>query len=173
MELPLPPEEMRALVGPTDTAAFDNPNRALVYRDLAGVTGDVFDFGCGCGRLARQLIQQRPQPRSYVGVDLHAGMVRWCQTNLAPLAPQFRFEHHDIFNAGFNPHGKPSHTDLPVDDASFDLHTHRRGLRNALSQRVRQDSQTRWGPRFDMVSLRQARICHDAELSERSLHQSN
>jgi len=121
MELPLPPEEMRALVGPTDTAAFDNPNRALVYRDLAGVTGDVFDFGCGCGRLARQLIQQRPQPRSYVGVDLHAGMVRWCQTNLAPLAPQFRFEHHDIFNAGFNPRGKPPHANLPVGDASFDL----------------------------------------------------
>ena len=33
------------------------------------------------------------QPSS---VDLHLGMVRWCTENLAPLAAQFRFEHHDV-----------------------------------------------------------------------------
>jgi len=110
---------MRALVGPTESAAFDNPNGALVYPGLPESTGDIFDFGCGCGRLARQFIQQRPQPRSYLGVDLHAGMVRWCAANL--IASHFRFEHHDVFNAGFNPGARPQHANLPAGDECFDL----------------------------------------------------
>ena len=108
---------MRALVGPTDPAFFDNPDGRILYPDES--TGDVFDFGCGCGRLARQLIQQRPQPKSYVGIDLHAGMIRWCQANLR--SPQFRFEHHDVFNPGFNPGDKPQRADLPAEDSSCDL----------------------------------------------------
>jgi hypothetical protein len=57
--LPIPPPEMRKLVGVEDARLFDNPARALVYPHLPGeVFNAVFDFGCGCGRIARQLIQQ-------------------------------------------------------------------------------------------------------------------
>jgi len=67
---------MRELVGPTDDAAFDNSSGDPVLGEL--VPEDryrkVFDFGCGCGRLARQLLQQRRRPRRYVGIDLHRGM---------------------------------------------------------------------------------------------------
>jgi len=113
----MPPLKMRELVGPTDPAVFDNPDGEILYPD--GSTGDVFDFGCGCGRLARQLIQQRPQPRSYLGIDLHAGMIRWCRKNLR--SPQFRFEHHDVYNHTFNPGDKPQRADLPAEDSSCDL----------------------------------------------------
>jgi len=120
--LPYPPLEMRELVGPTDLAAFDNPSGALVYPDLPPESFDaVFDFGCGCGRVARQLMQQQPSPKRYVGVDLRLGMVRWCEHNLRPLAPQFQFLHHDVFSVNFNPGNKPTFAPFPVGDHDFTL----------------------------------------------------
>lgn len=82
----------------------------------------VFDFGCGCGRVARQLIQQRPVPRRYVGIDLHAGMIRWCRENLASRAEGFEFQHHDVANYNFNPgRSKPDVLPFAVDDHGFTL----------------------------------------------------
>jgi SAM-dependent methyltransferase len=121
-DLPIPPIEMRMLVGPTDEAAFDNPSRAFIYPGVESAAFEaVFDFGCGCGREARQLIQQRVSPKEYRGVDLHLGMIRWCQSNLTTRAPQFTFEHHDVFNLGFNPGEKPLTLPLPGTDNHFTL----------------------------------------------------
>ncbi|MBV9582346.1 MAG: class I SAM-dependent methyltransferase, partial [Chloroflexi bacterium] len=121
--LPVPPLEMRQLVGPTDVSAFDNPSGAPVFDFLPLATyRNVFDFGCGCGRLARQLIQQRPMPERYFGVDLHRGMIDWCRRNLTPVAPQFRFEHHDVYNWHFNPGAdKPRMLPLPAEAGAFSL----------------------------------------------------
>jgi SAM-dependent methyltransferase len=113
---------MRALVGVTDIALFDNPSGANALPEAGERPfGAVPDFGCGCGRLARKLIQQDPQPKRYVGIDLHAGMIRWCHEHLAPLAPQFSFVHHDVFNPGFNPGAAPRALDFPVESAAFDV----------------------------------------------------
>ena len=114
---------MRKLVGPTDDASFDNPNGALVYPYLEDAAYEtVFDFGCGCGRVARQLIQQRPRPRRYVGIDLHRGMIRWCRENLAPRAEGFEFHHHDVRNYMFNPDGSsPDVLPFPAEDRAFSL----------------------------------------------------
>lgn len=121
--LPIPPFEMRQLVGPTDEAAFDNPFGNPIFADLAPERFDsVVDFGCGCGRLARQMIQQRDRPRRYLGFDLHPGMVRWCQRELATRAVGFEFKHHDIFNIAFNPGPeKPSVLPMPAEDGSASL----------------------------------------------------
>jgi SAM-dependent methyltransferase len=114
---------MRELVGPTDAALFDNPTGEPVYPYLPSEIYDsVFDFGCGCGRVARQLIQQRPRPRRYLGIDVHRGMIQWCRENLTPAAPGFEFLHHDVFNAGLNPaRGKPDRAPFPAEDDSFTL----------------------------------------------------
>jgi SAM-dependent methyltransferase len=122
-ELPFPPLEMRENVGPTATAAFDNPYGEPIFPDLpAEAYESVFDFGCGCGRLARQLIQQEPRPRRYLGVDLHAGMIAWCQENLAPHAPGFGFRHHDVLYEAWNPgEGKPATAPFPTEDGSCTL----------------------------------------------------
>jgi SAM-dependent methyltransferase len=121
--LPMPPTVMREMVGPTDVAAFDNPSGALVFPYLdASAYRCVFDFGCGCGRVARQLIQQQPQPERYLGIDLHAGMINWCEKNLAPHAAQFDFMHHDVFDGSFNPgEGKPSVAPFPAGEGEFTL----------------------------------------------------
>lgn len=116
-ELPLPPEHMRALVGPTDPAAFDNPDGKLIFGGEPKDYESVLDFGCGCGRAARQLLQQKPPPRRYQGVDIHAGMIAWNNEHLAPRHPGFSFTHHDVFAAGLNPGAdKPLTRPLPVED---------------------------------------------------------
>jgi SAM-dependent methyltransferase len=114
---------MRKLVGPTDPAAFDNPSGDLVYPYLdRELYESVFDFGCGCGRVARQLIQQRLRPRHYVGVDLHRGMIQWCRSELEPLAPGFEFHHHDVYDYLFNPdRSKPDVLPFPASDSAFTL----------------------------------------------------
>jgi SAM-dependent methyltransferase len=114
---------MRELVGRADVSLFDNPTGAPVFPGLAARTfRSVLDFGCGCGRVARQMMQQSPRPERYEGLDLHAGMVRWCTENLTPLAPEFTFRHHDVLYAGFNPgEGKPLHDCLPFPDDEFSL----------------------------------------------------
>jgi SAM-dependent methyltransferase len=121
-QLPLPPIELRRLVGPEDVSQFDNPTGKIVLPDIdAMYFKQVFDFGCGCGRLARQLIQQKPRPEKYVGIDLHKGMVNWCRKHLAPYDRNFSFIHHDVYNAGFNPKGKERHLQFPVEDGQFTL----------------------------------------------------
>lgn len=122
-ELPIPPLDMRKLVGPTEPSAFDNPTRAPVYPQLGPEAYEaVFDFGCGCGRIARQLIQQEPLPDRYLGIDLHRGMVEWCRANLESAAPGFRFEHHDVLSVSFNPgEGKPMTARFPAEENEFTL----------------------------------------------------
>lgn len=115
-QLPLPPVELRMLVGPTEDAFFDNPSGAPVFGLPAAAYDTVLDWGCGCGRLARQLIQQTPRPRRYLGLDLHRGMVEWCRQNLAPQAPGFEFVHHDVVNLGLNPGGTATMLPFPIED---------------------------------------------------------
>lgn len=124
-ELPLPPLEFRRLIGPTDPAYFDNPDHAVVFpgieRPAAELYRSVFDFGCGCGRLARRLIQQHPAPAKYVGVDLQVALVSWCHDHLHPHAPQFSFHHHDVYHATLNPSGVAAVAPFPVSDHEVSL----------------------------------------------------
>jgi SAM-dependent methyltransferase len=122
--LPVPPLEMRELVGPTDPAAFDQPAGEPVFPTISDEQYEfVLDFGCGCGRAARKLaLAAAPMPARYVGVDLHRGMIEWANTNLASRLPKFSFVHHDVYNAGFNPDPElPRMAPFPVEDKSVTL----------------------------------------------------
>jgi SAM-dependent methyltransferase len=114
---------MRKLVGPTDVAAFDNPSGTPVYPYLdEDAYRSVFDFGCGCGRVARQLMQQQPRPERYVEVDMHRGMIQWCRDNLEPVAQGFEFHHHDVHDSHFNPDESAAEVRrLPGEDSGFTL----------------------------------------------------
>ena len=118
LPLPFPPEEMRRLVGPTDPALFDNPGGGPVFPSIPAEAYDsVLDFGCGCGRLARQFIQQMPRPRAYLGIDAHRGMIQWCERNLAPHAAGFRRPLRDV-PAEAGSHGP---IPFPVESRSMSL----------------------------------------------------
>jgi SAM-dependent methyltransferase len=121
--LPMPPLEMRELVGYFDPVGYENPTGEPIWPGLPEEQWRSYlDFGCGCGRSARRLILQTPRPERYVGVDLHKGMIHWCQENLAPAAPGFEFIHHEVYNAGLNPdRGLPWAAPLPVEDHSVTL----------------------------------------------------
>lgn len=120
--LPLPPIELRRLVGPEDPSQFDNPTGTPIFPDIdTAYFKRVFDFGCGCGRVARQLMQQTPRPEKYVGIDLHKGMIDWCRNHLTPQDKRFNFIHHDVHSVSFNPKGKTPHLPFPVEDEQFTL----------------------------------------------------
>ncbi|MBS0320363.1 MAG: class I SAM-dependent methyltransferase [Proteobacteria bacterium] len=120
--LPFPPEEYRRLVGPTDLDAFDNPTGAPVFAHLPPAAyASVLDFGCGCGRIARRMIQQEPRPARYLGLDRHAGMIEWCREHLSPRAPGFEFQHHDAFHERYNAAGAGSGVPFPVAERSVTL----------------------------------------------------
>lgn len=117
---PLPPRALRELVGPLEDHSYDNPTGELVFPEIpSSCYKSVFDFGCGCGRIARQLIQQQECPSRYVGVDLHRGAIRWCRRNLSPVARSFEFHHQNIRNLGLNPRGKSEKVPFPVGDNSI------------------------------------------------------
>jgi SAM-dependent methyltransferase len=121
MEIPLPPIEMRSLIGRPNVEDFIRQEYLFDLVDASALEC-VLDFGCGCGRLARHLMLAPQQPLHYEGLDLHAGMIEWCQANLSPLAPQFFFTHHDVFNLGLNPGAnKPPHLPLQFRNGYFSL----------------------------------------------------
>lgn len=121
-EIPIPPLELRELVGLPDPSFYENPTGELVYAYLpAEAYESVFDFGCGCGRVARQLMLQNPRPRRYLGIDLHRGMIAWCQENLTPVASEFKFRHHDVFNRGLNPTATERNAPFPAGDGEYSL----------------------------------------------------
>lgn len=122
--LPVPPADMRALIGGLEPAAFDAPPGKPVFPTIdERQYASVLDFGCGCGRIARQLaVASTPMPDCYVGIDLHRGMIRWCNENLASRLPNYTFVHHDVFNAGLNPDPSlPGVARFPVADDSVTL----------------------------------------------------
>jgi SAM-dependent methyltransferase len=105
--IPLPPIPMRGLVSPvTDESYYDNPSGDYIWGPLdipplnAGQAYErIFDFGCGCGREARQLLLQTDRPRQYIGLDANREMIDWCQSNLK--RDGFSFHHHDVWSAGY------------------------------------------------------------------------
>ena len=123
--IPLPPLELRTWVGPTDPADYENPSGTPIYAgfDIPLETYEtVFDFGCGCGRMARQLLQQDPKPRRYVGIDVNKGLVEWCQENLSLVDPNFRFFHHDVYSPNYAPGNRLQLAlPLPANDGEFTL----------------------------------------------------
>lgn len=113
---------LRNLIGNPPLDAFSNPRGTLVYPYLDPQDYEsILDFGCGGGRVARQLIQQTQRPRVYVGLDLNHDMIEWCEANLAPRATGFRFEHHDVYNIGLNPTGEARTLPLPAGDGTVSL----------------------------------------------------
>jgi SAM-dependent methyltransferase len=91
----LPPARMRLMVAGTDDAGWflESGRRSVedLERALAAVDRtlesfrEVLDFGCGCGRMSRWLLERGVR---LTGVDIDAPMIDWCRAHL----PEGTFE---------------------------------------------------------------------------------
>lgn len=105
--LPIPPP---LLMGSTGT--FELPLFLLVGHCWAQLVAHylpdparVLDIGCGCGKTARFLAQD-PRIVDYLGFDVLQASTDWATRFLAPATGgRFRFEHADLRNGEYNPHG--------------------------------------------------------------------
>jgi len=143
--IPYPPLKLRYSVGPIEDSSYDNPAGRLVFEHQVPADNycNIFDFGCGCGRVARQLIlQTEVSVRTYLGVDLFEESVVWAQQNLSPHNPSFQFRHHNVYNAQFNPLSTQEFVAFEVADTQFSLvnaqsvftHIIERNIENYLSE---------------------------------------
>jgi SAM-dependent methyltransferase len=96
---PMPPPGLRARVGLGSRDEFvlvgrEGARQIVSALDRAPVAGrarpDWLDFGCGCGRIARFLLES-PGIRSYTGVDVDVRQVAWAARHLpgrfGPMRP--------------------------------------------------------------------------------------
>lgn len=127
-DLPFPESGLVATsAGSADEAGFDAISQEFLhYFKVLGKLQpghDVLDVGCGVGRMARGLTRFLDADSQYRGFDLGKGEIEWCQENITPIRPNFRFAHADIANTTYNPNGavKADEFQFPYDDGSFDF----------------------------------------------------
>lgn len=123
--IPLPPE---GLMWSTGGAFIENflvlgDAWARIVSHFAPENATVLDIGCGCGRTARYLINNRWISK-YIGFDVVETSIKWCQKFLAPpwngVAEFYWF---DLYSAEYNPTAALKAEDLqfPVKDGSVDV----------------------------------------------------
>lgn len=116
---PFPPLRLKKSVGPVSDEYYDNKRGSAVFgADIPFVNyRSVFDFGCGCGRIARQMmLQNEAVPEKYVGIDLFEDSILWARKNLTKFNDRYTFYHHDVHNAQFNPGSVELTAQFPVSD---------------------------------------------------------
>lgn len=83
----------------------------------------VLDVGCGIGRMAIPLTDYLSPEGEYWGFDIVIKGIEWCQSRISPKFSNFHFQHSDIYNRHYNPHGKVRAQDFKFsyDDEFFDF----------------------------------------------------
>ncbi|MGA9389645.1 MAG: class I SAM-dependent methyltransferase [Candidatus Sulfotelmatobacter sp.] len=96
------------------------------FTNLGGLrpSDHILEVGSGIGRMARPLTGYLTTG-SYEGLDIVPSGIRWCQWNITPRFPNFRFTLADIRNREYNRKGKLRAADFrfPYPDAHFDFCT--------------------------------------------------
>lgn len=121
--LPIPNEVLREAAATADLAAFFAIGEAWSQMVAHYLPRDarIVDIGCGCAKLARWFYVIPGV--TYVGIDLFAPSIRWCQKVFAPYRDRFEFVHFDGHSEVYNPNGKIKSSEyvLPLEDQEVDM----------------------------------------------------
>jgi SAM-dependent methyltransferase len=119
----VPPRSM-TFVGVGDFVAIGREFREY-FIDLGGLGPDekVLDVGCGIGRMAVPLTEYLSAEGGYWGFDVVKSGIDWCNANIAPKFPNFRFQHSDVHNRHYNAAGSLAAREyrFPFPDRFFDF----------------------------------------------------
>lgn len=121
---PMVPPKWMIFTGPGD---FMEVGRGLlrILVDVGGLKPDehLLDVGCGVGRMAIVLTGYLGPQGSYEGFDVVREGIEWCQANITPRFPRFRFTVADVYNGVYRPDAPSTARDyrFPYPDASFDF----------------------------------------------------
>lgn len=121
-----PPESLIQIIGGLTAADYRAVGQQFfdIFVRYGGIkpTDRVLDVGCGCGRMAVPLTRYLTTG-SYQGFDISGDVIEWCQKNITPQFPNFKFQLADISNSLYNPRGKYQAKDykFPYADRSFDF----------------------------------------------------
>lgn len=126
--VPLPPVHLRPggryFLSDHDFVASGRREATRLINE-AKLSGDkkLLDFGCGVGRLAVGLLDLGAEVKAYHGFDTNARVIEWCKAALERQDPKFQFDHIDMFNARYNPHGpiRPIVGSVDLPDGTFDM----------------------------------------------------
>jgi len=82
----------------------------------------LLDIGCGCGRVARHLLDS--PIKGYSGFDRHPGMIAWARAHIEARDKRFRFQHVDVVSVYKKVDGQPGVVPaaefvFPWDDETF------------------------------------------------------
>jgi len=123
-----PPLRIRLHIGPffdPRLFRFAGDRNVAAFTELAGLRPDAkfLDIGCGCGRVATALTTVLGPSAVYEGFDASRKPVEWCQKEVTPRFPNFRFKVTDTFSQRYNPTGGASASKLvfPYEDDTFDF----------------------------------------------------
>lgn len=123
-----PPLRVRLHIGPfLDPRLYrmTGERNVAAFREFAGLEKEArfLDIGCGCGRVAAALTKYLSPTAAYEGFDAAKKPVEWCQQQITPRFPNFRFRSTDTFSQRYNPTGGADASRLlfPYDDDTFDF----------------------------------------------------
>ncbi len=123
--IPLPPDSLMWSVGGSSPEIFlvlGDAWAQLVSR-YAPEKATALDIGCGCGRTARVLVNNKWITR-YIGFDVIRENVEWCNRFVAPAFEPRRAEFYsfDLYSAEYNPQGaiRASELTFPCEEAGAD-----------------------------------------------------
>jgi SAM-dependent methyltransferase len=100
-------------------SACDEADRVKNEMDLAAKS-TILDIGCGAGRLPIGLLARQVPFLSYLGVDVDATRIKWCNKNLKTRDDRLAFRFVNINNDRYNPTGKVQF-DLGILGKKFDV----------------------------------------------------